>query len=55
MINGAELLSDLKKIKNKAEFIETTYPNNELWSTVNRELENLISLIKKDMKIFGYG
>lgn len=55
MITGSELLNDLKEVKKKAEFVEITYPNNHVWSVVNERLESIISLIKNDMKIFGYG
>lgn len=54
MITGNEILKDLEKIKKKSEFVEITYPNNHVWNVVNERLENIISLIKKDMKIFGY-
>ena len=54
MITGSELLKDLEEIKKKAEFVEVTYVNNPLWSEVNDKLQELISLIKKDMKMFGY-
>ena len=55
MTTGKDLLSELKEVKKKAEFVEITYPNNPLWPLVNKHLENIISLIKNDMKIFGYG
>lgn len=55
MITGSEILKDLQAIKKKAEFVEVTYPNNLLWPDVNKRLEELILIIKKDMKIFGYG
>ena len=55
MITGVELLKELENVKKKAEFVEITYPNNSLWPVVNDRLEGIISLIKRDMKIFGYG
>ena len=54
MITGGELLNDLKAAKKKAEFIEITYPNNDIWPKVNSKLEEIVSLISNDMKIFGY-
>ena len=54
MITGSELVKDLEEVKKKAEFIEVTYVNNPLWPEVNNKLKELISLIKKDMRIFGY-
>lgn len=55
MITGSELLKDLEKIKKKAEFAEVTYSNNDIWPKVNEKLSDVISIIKKDMKVFGYG
>ena len=54
MITGSELLKDLEKIKKKSEFIQIVYPNNPIWEEVDSKLSELISLIKKDMKIYGY-
>ena len=54
MITGSELLKDLEKIKKKSEFIQIVYPNNPIWAEVDGKLSELISLIKKDMKIYGY-
>jgi len=54
MITGGELLNDLKAVKKKAEFVEITYPNNDIWPKVNSKLGEIISLINNDMKIFGY-
>jgi len=55
MITGSEILKDLEAIKKKAEFAEITYSNNDIWSKVNEKLSDVISIIKKDMKVFGYG
>ena len=55
MITGSELLKDLEQIKKKAEFVEITYINNDIWPKVNQKLEDIITLIKSDMKMFGYG
>jgi hypothetical protein len=54
MVTGSELLKDLEKIKKKSEFIQIVYPNNSIWAEVDNKLGELISLVKKDMKIFGY-
>ena len=54
MITGSELLKDLEQIKKKSEFIQIVYPNNPIWAEVDSKLGELISLLKKDMKIFGY-
>ena len=54
MITGSELLRNLEEIKKKSEFIQVVYPNNPIWEEVDSKLGELISLLKKDMKIFGY-
>lgn len=54
MITGSELLRDLEAVKRKAEFVEITYVNNLIWPEINQKLNDLISLIKKDMKLYGY-
>lgn len=54
MITGSEILKDLQTIKKKAEFAEITYPNNHIWVELNDRLENTISLLKCDKRIFGY-
>ena len=55
MITGSEILKDLEAVKKKAEFVEITYSNNDIWPTINRELANIIHILEKDMKMFGYG
>jgi hypothetical protein len=54
MITGSEILKDLQTIKKKVEFAEITYPNNDIWIKVNNKLEDIISLLKNDIKLFGY-
>ena len=54
MITGSEVLGNLKTIKKKVDFLEITYPGNILWPEVNKQLENIISSINKDLRIFGY-
>ena len=54
MITGTEILGNLKTIKKKIDFLEITYPGNAMWPEVNKQLDSLISLINRDMKIFGY-
>lgn len=55
MITAGEIIKDLEEVKKKAEFAEITYPNNHIWVELNDRLENTISLLKNDMRIFGYG
>ena len=54
MITGSKLLKELEEIKKKAEFIEITYPKNEIWSEVNSKLKDVIQLIKMDKRIYQW-
>lgn len=54
MITGREILKDLEAIKKKVEFAEVTYSNNDIWPTISKELANIIHILEKDMKMFGY-
>lgn len=54
MITGSEFLKDLESLKHKAEFVEITYPGNEIWPKVNSKLEEIITLIKSDKKLYGW-
>lgn len=54
MMTGSEFLKDLEGIKRKAEFVEITYPGNEIWSEVNSKLNDIIKLIKSDKQIYKW-
>ena len=54
MITGTELLNELESLKKKAEFVEITYPGNEIWSEVNSKLDELIKFIKSDKKLYKW-
>ena len=54
MITGGEILKDLENIKKKIEFAQIIYSNNSIWPEVNKKLNNVIDVLKSDMKIFGY-
>ena len=54
MITGSELLKDLEKIKKKAEFVEITYPENDIWEDVNSKLFELIEFIKSDKRMYKW-
>jgi len=54
MITGSEFLKDLEGLKRKAEFVEITYPGNELWKEVNSKLHDIIKIIKSDKKIYQW-
>lgn len=54
MITGNELLKDLQTLKKKAEFVEITYPGNEIWPEVNSKLKEVLQLIKSDKRIYQW-
>ena len=54
MITGSELLKDLESLKHKAEFIEITYPGNDIWKVVNFRLSELIQIIKSDKQMYRW-
>lgn len=54
MLTGTELLKDFELIKKKAEFVEVTYPGNEIWSEVNSKLRDLIDFIKSDKRMYKW-
>ncbi len=54
MITGNELLKELEEVKKKAEFVEITYPGNEIWPEVNSKLNELIKFIKSDKRIYKW-
>jgi len=54
MITGSEFLKDLEGLKRKAEFVEITYPGNEIWSEVNSKLKDLIDFIKSDKRMYKW-
>ena len=54
MITGNELLKELEEVKKKAEFVEITYPGNEIWPKVNSKLKELIQFIKSDKRIYKW-
>jgi hypothetical protein len=54
MITGNELLKDLQALKKKAEFVEITYPGNEIWPEVNSKLKEVLQLIKSDKRIYQW-
>lgn len=54
MITGSEILKDLQSLKKKSEFVEITYPGNEIWKEVNSKLSELIKLVKSDKKIYRW-
>ena len=54
MITTGEIIKDLESTIKKVEFLQVTYPRNELWPTVYEELKKTKILIEKDLKMFGY-
>lgn len=54
MITGNEILKDLESLKKKTEFVEITYPGNEIWPEVSSKLTELIKLVKSDKRIYTW-
>ena len=54
MITASEITKDLDKVIKKVEFLQVTYPRNELWPTIYERLKDVNLLIKTDIKMFGY-
>ena len=54
MITGSELLKDLETVKHKAEFVEITYPGNEIWIEVNSKLLEIINIVKSDKRMYKW-
>lgn len=54
MITGSEFLKDLEGLKRKAEFVEITYPGNEIWKEVNSKLNEVIQIIKSDKRMYKW-
>ena len=54
MITGSEILKDLESLKKKSEFVEITYPGNEIWKEVNSKLEEIVQLIKSDKRMYKW-
>lgn len=54
MITSGEVLLDLESTLKKVELLQVTFPRNDLWPKINNNLKEIILLIKKDRKLFGY-
>lgn len=54
MITDNEIIKDLKNIMAKVEWMAVTYKNNDIWKQVDKELENVLNIISKDKKLYGY-
>ena len=54
MITDNEIIKDLKNIMAKIEWMAVTYKNNDIWKQVDKKLENILTIISKDKKVYGY-
>lgn len=54
MITESEVISDLKNIICKVEYLAVTYKNNDIWKQVNKDLDSIVTKIQKDKKMYGY-
>ena len=54
MITEIEIINDIKKVMGKVEHMAITYKNNDIWKQIDKDLDLIITKIKKDKKIYGY-
>ena len=54
MITSSEVLNDLEATLKKVDFLQVTFPKNDLWPKVSNNLKEIILSVKKDKKLFGY-
>lgn len=54
MITGSELLADLENVKKKSQLIKERYSSDMLWQKIDEKLDEIVKLIKMDMRIYGY-
>lgn len=54
MITENEIISDLKNLMSKVEYMAVTYKNNDIWKQVDKDLDNIVIKIQKDRKLYGY-
>lgn len=54
MITENEIVSDLKNLMAKVELMAMTYKNNEIWKQIDKDLNDILTKLKKDKKIYGY-
>lgn len=54
MVTAGEIISELESTLKKVEFLEVTYPGNDLWSKIQKDLKEIIVSIKSDIRMFGY-
>lgn len=54
MITVNEFFEEVKSLKKKAEVVESTYKNNEIWKEVNSKLFDIVKLIKSDKQMYRW-
>lgn len=54
MITAKEILGDLDSIISKVKWCVDTFPKNEIWSKIHKELTDVSKSLKKDTKMYNY-
>ena len=54
MITDAEIITDLKNLMSKVEYMAITYKNNDIWKQIDKDLDSIVVKLKKDKKLYGY-
>lgn len=54
MITGEKIVGDLLVTRADVQEIKIAHQNDPLWDDIQNRLDEIISLVKRDMLIFGY-
>jgi hypothetical protein len=54
MITTNEIISDLKSVMAKVEYMAITFKNNDIWKQIDKELDSVLTTLQKDRKMYGY-
>ena len=54
MITENEIITDLKNLMAKVEYMAITYKNNDIWKQIDKDLDYVLVKLQKDRKIYGY-
>ena len=54
MITENEIITDLKSLMAKVEYLALTYKNNEIWKQIDKDLDSVLIKLQKDKKLYGY-
>jgi len=54
MITENEIVSDLRKLMGKVEYMATTYKNNDIWKQIDEKLDSILVKLENDRRVYGY-